>query len=192
MENCWFVLKQSQFPPPRLPVNGIGIANGAICPGQIVATVDDLEGVINRSVEGFEFTPAVPIHPTKAWDLKWETGKSNQAGLSLDGDIPIAQLVGLSAHAKAALAFQHTVQRYRCFDRLDRYIILPTRSYIADVLDDPQVQDHIHNRSKNRKTLGDFLGAWKIYMVTGVTIARGSRGGSSESQNISANTGLGA
>ena len=61
----WFVLKQSQCPPPKLPVNCTGIGNGAICPGRVIPSLDDLDGVTNRPVEGFNFTQAVPIHFTR-------------------------------------------------------------------------------------------------------------------------------
>lgn len=183
MEKCWFVLTQNHYPPPTLPVNGIGTGNGPICLGHIIPTTDDLDGVINRTLEGLTFTPAVPIYPTKAWDLEWKVSKDHQAGFSADVSAPVAQVVGLTVQANASLAFQRTVQRYRTFDRLDRYIILPTRNYIAESLDGAQVAEYIEQKK--------FLGSWKVYMITGLTIARGSRGGASELRGKSGSVGTG-
>ncbi|KAF2120731.1 hypothetical protein BDV96DRAFT_274295 [Lophiotrema nucula] len=190
MENCWFRLKQTHFPPPTLPTdsNGVGKGNGAICPGHTMASLKDLDhmdNIINRSVDGFTFTPAVPIYNTGAWKMQWEEGDMHATGFSADAQVPIAELVGLSAQAKATLAFKESVQNYRAFDKLDRYIILPTRGYIKEVLEDEEVQSHI-DRSKST------LGAWSILMVTGVAIARGSHGSSSEIHERSGTIGGGA
>ncbi|EHK99300.1 hypothetical protein M7I_4866 [Glarea lozoyensis 74030] len=172
MEKCWFVLRQNQYPPPTLPVNGIGSGNGPISLGHIIPNTIDLDGVINRTVKGFNFTPLVPVVSTHAWDLEWEMGGDRQVGFSADPRAPVAQAVGLTVQANAVLAFQQTVQRYRTFHSLNCYIIQPTRDFVAESLEEPQVADYIQ-RTK-------FLGSWTVYMTTGVTIARGSSGGTSE------------
>jgi len=189
MENCWFRLKQTHFPPPTLPIDsdGVGKGNGAICPGHIMGSLKDLDhmdNVVNRSPDGFTFTPAVPIYTTGAWKMQWGEGDIHAAGISADASVPIAQVAGLSAQAKAALAFKESVQNYRAFDRLDRYIILPTRGYIRDVLEDDEVQAQIE-RSKS------VLGAWSLVMITGVAIARGSHGKNSETHEKSGTLGGG-
>ena len=94
-----------------------------------------------------------------------------------DAKVPIAEVVGLSAQAKVALAFKESVHNYRAFDKLDRYIIGPTRGYIKDVLEDREVGSHIE-RSK-------ILGAWSMIMITGVAIARGSHGSSAKNHERS-------
>lgn len=101
----------------------------------------------------------------------------------MDAKVPIAEVAGLSAQAKAALAFKQSVHNYRAFNKLDRYIIGPTRGYIKDVLEDKEVESHI----ETSKTLG----AWSIIMITGVAIARGSQGSSSENYGRSGTLGGG-
>jgi len=100
-----------------------------------------------------------------------------------DVKVPITEVAGLSAQAKVALAFKESVHNYRAFDRLDRYIIGPTRGYIKDKLEDKEVKSHIE-RSKT-------LGAWSIIMITGIAIARGSQGSSSENHGRSGTLGGG-
>lgn len=182
MESCWFVLKQSHYPPPKLPIS-TGNGNGAICPGHIIPSLDDLDGVVNRSVTGFTYTEAVPIYRTRAWELEWEMSRVQQAAASADINIPFAEVVGITAQARAALAFQKLIQNHRSFEKLDRYIILPTRSYIDGVLKNADVEDYIQRNKR--------LGAWSVFMITGVTIARGSHGSTSESTKKSAETSAG-
>ncbi|KAF2849634.1 hypothetical protein T440DRAFT_479816 [Plenodomus tracheiphilus IPT5] len=147
--------------------------------------LDHMDNVINRTIDGFTFTPAVPIYTSGAWKMEWEKGDMHGTEFSADASVPIAEAVGLSVHAKAALAFKNTVQNYRMFDKLDRYIILPTRGYIEDILEDDEVQSHIQ-RSKST------LGAWSLLLVTGVAVARGSHGSSSDNHERSATVGGGA
>jgi hypothetical protein len=223
MENCWFRLKQTHFPPPTLPIdtNGVGTGNGAICLGHIMVSMkelDHMDNIINRSVEGFTFTPAVPIYTARAWKMEWSDSELHQTGASgmlpqkkvfrfvvswnvfsvrccaatkassrslevdwclytADVRVPIAEMANMSADAKAALAFRESTHDYRAFDRLDRYTILPTRGFIEGVLKSKEVESHIEKST--------WLGAWSIVMITGVAIARGSRGSSSQNHGTS-------
>ena len=44
--------------------------------------LDHVDNIINRSIEGFMFTPAVPIYTTKAWKMEWKEEEMRQAGVS--------------------------------------------------------------------------------------------------------------
>lgn len=182
MENCWFVLKQTHFPPPSLPTSGTGTANGAICPGHIVPSLKDLDGVINRSVSGFTFTQAVPIHHTCAWDMEFSTGRTHGSGFSANADAPVAAAVGVTAKANVGVAFEKSVKNHREFERLDRYIILPNRGYVKAALEDAEVKEHVEASKR--------LGAWKVFLITGVMVARGSRGGVERSRGRSLEGGV--
>ncbi|KAF2191739.1 hypothetical protein K469DRAFT_804532 [Zopfia rhizophila CBS 207.26] len=169
MEKCWFVLKQSHYPPPDLPENGIGIANGAICLGHIIPDSKNLDGVINRSEDGIKFTPA-------AWKLE---GAANASA-------PIGGAVTVTAEQHTKLAFERTEKDHKEFGTLDRYIIQVNRKFIGGILEDKEVATHIE-RTKGVKLLG-IGGQWSVYMITGITVARGAKGESAESRKFEANT----
>jgi hypothetical protein len=186
MEKCWFVLKQSHYPPPDLPKNGIGIANGAISLGHIIPDSINLDGVINRSEEGIKFTPAVRIYHTESWGLDWKRDKSLEAGLSANVKAPIGAGVPVFAEQQTKLAFEHTEKNYKEFDTLDRYTIQVDRKFISRILEDEEVAAHIE-RIKGVQLLG-IGGQWSIYMITGITVARGAKGDSEESRKVEGRT----
>jgi hypothetical protein len=182
MDACWFVLKQSHYPPPTLPASpGIGNSKGAICLGHIVPSLKSLDVQLNGDERGFEYTAAAPVYATKAWDLEWDKKKSTDIKTSGEGGGPIGAATGITAQASAALAFQKSVENYRIFHKLDRYIFEPTRAYITKALDHKEVTDHLSRHTQ--------FGSWSLYMITGIAVARGSRGGFSESKSTSVNTG---
>jgi hypothetical protein len=188
MEKCWFVLKQSHFPPPDLPDNGIGIANGAICLGNIIPDSKNLDGVINRSDDGIKFTPAVRIYHTESWGLDWKRDKGLEVGGSANASAPIGGAIPVIAEHHTKLAFERTETDHKEFDTLDRYIIQVNRKFIRGILEDEEVAAHIE-RTKGVKLLG--IGCkWSVCMITGITVARGAKGESGESRKIEGNTSM--
>jgi hypothetical protein len=185
MEKCWFVLKQSHYPPPDLPEHGIGIANGAICLGHIVPDSKNLDGVINRSEDGIKFTLVVKIYHTESWDLDWKRDEGLKAGGSENASAPITGAIPVTAKLHTKLAFEHTKKDHKEFDTLDRYIIQVNRKFIGGILEDEVVAAHIE-RTKGVKLLG-VGGKWSVYMITGIIVARGAKGESGESRKAEAN-----
>jgi hypothetical protein len=185
MEKCWFVLKQSHYPPPDLPENGVGIANGAICLGHIIPDSKNLDGVLNRNEDGIKFTPAVKIYHTESWGLDGKRDEGMEAGGSANATAPIGGAVPVTAEQHMKLAFERTEKDHKEFDILDRYIIQINRKFIGGILEDEEVAAHIE-RTKGVKLLG-IGGQWSVYMITGIIIARGAKGESGESRKIDAN-----
>lgn len=184
MEKCWFVLKQSHYPPPDLPKSGIGIANGAICLGHIIPDSINLDGVINRTEEGIRFTPAVRIYHTESWGLDWKRDTGLGAGLSANVEVPIGAGVPVLAEQQAKVVFEKTEKNHEKFKTLDRYIIQVDRKFIRKILEDKAVADHIE-RIKGVRLLG-IGGQWRVFMITGITVARGAKGESGESKTLQA------
>lgn len=182
MEKCWFVLKQSHYPPPRLPKGGIGIANGAISLGHIIPDLFDLDGVINRKEEGIKFTPAARIYHTKSWGLDWNRDKGLEAALAADVTAPMGAGTPISAEEQTKLAFARTEKDHQEFDTLDRYIVQVNRTFIRKLLEDDEVVEHLE-RTKGVRLLG---GQWSVFMITGITVARGAKGEFGESRKIEA------
>ncbi|KAH8598651.1 hypothetical protein B0O99DRAFT_660032 [Bisporella sp. PMI_857] len=187
MEKCWFALKQSHYPPPSLPEDGMGIANGAICLGHIIPDSKNPDGVINRSENGIKFTPAVQIYHTESWGLGWKRDKGREAGGSADASVPISGAIPVTAEQHTKLAFERTEKDHKEFDTLDRYIMQVNRKFIGGILEDKEVAAHIE-RIKGVKLLGIGGRQWGVWMITGVTVARGAWGESGESRKIEATT----
>jgi hypothetical protein len=186
MDKCWFVLKQSHYPPPDLPETGIGIANGAICLGHVIPDSTNLDGVINRSEDGIKFTPAVQVYHTESWGLDWNRQKGRQGGGSAKASAPIGSTVPLTAEHQTKVAFERTEKDHKEFDLLDRYIIQVNRKFIDGLLEDEDVAAHIE-RTEGVKVLG-FGGQWSVCIITGITVARGAKGKYEESRKAEVNT----
>src|SRR5437667_9342735 len=126
MDNCWFVLRQSHYPPP-VKWSG-GHIEGPICLGHIVPNLKNLDQVINTS--GPETYPAnMPLWQSKKWDLKWEIHIRNNVDSSTRVEVPTGA-VPVNAKADAGMLFKRSIRNYWEFDRLDTAIIQPTKAYI--------------------------------------------------------------
>ena len=180
MDNCWFVLKQSHYPPPELPDNGIGVGNGAICLGHVIADATDLDGVINRNDVGIKFTTTVPVHHTESWGLDWNREQGRQVGGSANAGVPLGSTVPMTAEHQTKLAFERTETDHKEFDTLDRYIIQMNRKFISVLLEDEDIIEHIE-RNKGVRFAG-LGGGWTVYIITGITVARGAKGRYEDSQ----------
>jgi hypothetical protein len=180
---CWFVLRQTHY-PPVFPENGIGMAKGAICLGHVIPDLQHLDNVINTRGPN-EFPADMPVYPSTAWDLTWETTKSNGAGFQASGGAPVAAAAGLELKLDAGVAFKKSVQKSDQFKKLETFIIQPTSEYIEDTIEGEQVSKYV---TKNT-TLGFSR---SIFMITGMIIARGAKTSRVESQKQDVHGGPGA
>jgi hypothetical protein len=92
----------------------------------------------------------------------------------------------VTAEHQTKIAFERTETDHREFDLLDQYIIEPNRRFIDRLLEDEDVVDHL-KRKKGVEVLG-FGGAWTVYIITGITVARGARGKHEDSQKGEVNS----
>jgi hypothetical protein len=72
----------------------------------------------------------------------------------------------------ASLAFKRKIKNYWEFDSLDTFIFQPTSAYIEDSVDDDEVAAYLEK-------LGPFRSS-RIFMVTGLIIARGAKSKTSD------------
>jgi len=137
----------------------------------MISDLRHLDQVINGNP--YPYPRGIVVYESRQEDLKWETKSQNNVDLSAKAVLPIPHTGGLvSVGGKASSAFKRSVSRFLEFEALDVMFIQPTRAYIKDCLDDDLVKGHI-NRNKN-------LGSWSLFMITGLTIARGARGNRKE------------
>lgn len=87
--------------------------------------------------------------------------------------------------------FQKSVKNYIEFEGLDTFFMQPTRAYIEDSLQEEAVE---RNLKKQRGNLG-VRGSWKLYMISGVVIAKGAKAAKREDtskQGVNAHAGVAA
>lgn len=163
---CWFVLKQSHYPPPSIPENGIGIVagTGVLCLGHIIPHPRSLDAVINRTGP-LSIPRDMPIYSTKCNDFTWNNEGKTGVDISLQIDVPIPAVPGLKFSFNPRIAFQHSVENYAEFSSLDTFLLQPTSEYIEDSVEDKEVQNYFNGRN--------VIQSSTIYMITGIKVARG-------------------
>ncbi|KAF7502927.1 hypothetical protein GJ744_004803 [Endocarpon pusillum] len=181
---CWFVLKQTHYPPPILPKNGTGRLSGSgpICLGHLIPDLKHLDDVINRHGP-LDIPPDMPIYPTKAWNLTWEVKKNGGMDISGKGGVPIAAAAGLTIEQDAGVAFKRTTQNFWKFKSLDTAIFQPTSEYVEDSVEDDEVVAYLEKRGLFRSST--------LFMITGIIVARGTKSETSEFRKRDFHGGLG-
>ncbi|KAF6825957.1 hypothetical protein CPLU01_09949, partial [Colletotrichum plurivorum] len=96
--------------------------------------------------------------------------------LSFCAVLVVVAAPGISIRADVGMEFKKGFGRSATFERLDTQIIRPTKLYIRNCLKDSAVAEHIDKVK--------FLGGWKLFMITGIMIARGARTERSESRTV--------
>ncbi|KAF4784568.1 hypothetical protein HER10_EVM0009779 [Colletotrichum scovillei] len=185
-DRCWFVLRQAHYPAPKYatPNMARGKAEGPIQLGHIIPRLKDIDQVINSS--GPNPLPRdVRIWPTVDKNFNWAETRDSETNAKTAADIPLLSAPGLSAQGDIQLAFKKTVNNFAQFDKLDRQIIQPTKTYIDQSLRSPQVSDYIEEHKSSILELS----AWKLYMISGIMIARGGRTERAETKHSRANIG---
>jgi hypothetical protein len=170
---CWFVLKQTHYPPPVIPKNGTGRVSrsGPICLGHLIPDLKHLDNVINRHGP-LDIPPDMPIYPTKAWDLTWELSKSGGVDVFGEAGVPVATAAGITVKLDARVAFKRTIKNFSEFASLDTFIFQPTSEYVEDSVEDDEVAAYLEKRG--------LFGSSTIFMITGVIVARGAKTKTSE------------
>ncbi|KAK3950057.1 hypothetical protein QBC32DRAFT_347690 [Pseudoneurospora amorphoporcata] len=171
MEKCWFTVRDTHFPPPSLESMRSGHPSSpGPSLGHLIPSLNHLDQIINA--DGFEpFPPGGPMEiwgPTLIEDFTWDQSLTHKSTFKIKASAPLAGTVipGAELGVGVGAAFSKSVANYWEFDRLERYLVQPTRSYVQRCIERDDVQQWI----KRNKRLG---GRWEVYMVTGIIVARG-------------------
>lgn len=96
----------------------------------------------------------------------FKNGINTEIVLQAKAEAPIVAMIpGVEAGAGAGTNYINVVNDSWEYDRLEEYVVQPTRSYIQRCLETEEVTDYIRRNKK--------LGGWKVYMITGIMVARG-------------------
>lgn len=169
MEKVWFKLRQADYPPPTLETMGTGDETGPVCLGHFIASLKRMDFVLNRGAIK-PFPPSMAVYSTDATHFKWDEAHNKRAVAGAEAGVPIATVAGATVKAGVQLAFQQSVQGWEEYERLDTYIVQPSKTYVEDCLEGGELAAHVSDKL-----------AWSVFMITGIKVARkGKRTGAEE------------
>ncbi|UQC85847.1 uncharacterized protein CLUP02_11346 [Colletotrichum lupini] len=131
MENCWFVLRNTHYPPPIGLTDDVagctGQLKGLYCCGHIVPDLSHFDDVINTRGP-MEIPVDMPILHRRDENPIYK--KMSGPSINHSGQIsaPIMAAAGMTATTSAGIAFQKTVINHAEFEALDSYMMRPTHS----------------------------------------------------------------
>ncbi|KAK7916873.1 hypothetical protein PG985_010481 [Apiospora marii] len=182
MEKCWFVLRQRHYPAPVYthPGMAFGAADGPLRLGHFIAGPKQLDQVINpEDVTPFPRDMRIWATETAQFRLSRKDGRVHDNGAG--ADVPVAAAVGVTVGAEAGLVFRKMMGEEWEIERLDTQIVQPTRAYLERCSQSAQLADWVERHK--------LLGSWKVYMISGIIVARGARFGRNDSNEVGVNVG---
>ncbi|KAK3400913.1 hypothetical protein B0T20DRAFT_433108 [Sordaria brevicollis] len=169
MDNpTWLPLKQTHYPPPSLPSMKTGHPTGPLSLGHIIPDLQHLDNVIN--CHGFEpFPTGMDIMTATFQQSHFKTGCSNtDISIHVKAEA-LPQLVkaipGVEAGMAAGTSYVNIVDDKWEYEALEEYAVYPSQEYVERALREQEVAEYIRRSKK--------MGGWKVYMVTGIVVARG-------------------
>ncbi|KAL2692429.1 hypothetical protein Neosp_002838 [[Neocosmospora] mangrovei] len=165
MDKVWFKLRHTHNPAPDEETLGTSTETGPVLLGQFIPDLNHLDQVINRG-DIKPFPGEMKVWHSQTIKFKWDVSRSTQADASASARASAVAAAGLDIQASASGVFRKSVENYSEFESLDCYIVNPVKSYVNEYLAGGSVADHV----KSEKALG----TWKLFMITGIMIARGA------------------
>ncbi|KAK8852076.1 hypothetical protein PGQ11_014555 [Apiospora arundinis] len=187
MEKCWFVLRQRHYPAPVYAHPGMahGFAVGPIRLGHFVAGPKQLDQVLNPGdddVAPFPKDMRIWATETAQFRLSREEGHVYDNGAG--ANVPFAAAVGVSVGAEAGAVFRKMMGEDWEIDALETQIVQPTAAYLEKCCGrDGRVAEWVERHK--------LLGAWKVYMISGIIVARGAKFARTNTNEVGVNVGGG-
>lgn len=168
MEKCWFPLRQTHYPPPVTKTCPQGTTqSGAICLGDLISDLKHLDQRINETDQVL-FPATIPIFNTTLSGCKWRNEESSGLGFSGAISAPITTAVGITAGAELEISLKKSAATFDEVEFLEVAIIQPRRDFIDKYLASDEPSRWIQKNTS-------LLGSWKMFMITGIIIARGKK-----------------
>lgn len=121
----------------------------------------------------------VRVFLTRMIDFRWENARSQENSVDMGASAPVAAAAGVTLGGDIKLAFSRSVESHEEYERLDKYIMQPTQSYITDCLDEEPFASYI----KGKMT-------WSVFMITGLYVARKGTSSASDSNGTTIGVGI--
>ncbi|KAG4285117.1 hypothetical protein FPRO06_06377 [Fusarium proliferatum] len=180
MEKVWFKLRQTDYPPS--PEDAILHGDGddstaPLCLGHFISNLKTLDFPLNHG-SILPFPPLMRPFCSSILNFTWDDTRLKSPGTNLAAGAPILAAAGATAKASLQFAFMKTVESHEEYDRLDTYIVQPTKGYIRDCLEQDELKAHIKGKI-----------SWSVFMITGIKVARAGKREAQEETNVAADIG---
>ncbi|KLP18427.1 uncharacterized protein LW94_6920 [Fusarium fujikuroi] len=180
MEKVWFKLRQTDYPPS--PEDAILCGDGddstaPLCLGHFISNLKTLDFPLNHG-SILPFAPLMRPFCSSILNFTWNDTRLKSPGTNLAAGAPILAAAGVTAKASLQFAFMKTVESHEEYDRLDTYIVQPTKGYIKDCLEQDELKAHIKGKV-----------SWSVFMITGIKVARAGKREAQEETNVAADIG---
>lgn len=180
MDKVWFKLRQTHYPPPpeAAILRGCTGIEAPVCLGHVIEDLKSLDFPMNP--DAIEPLPRnVRVFLTRMIDFRWENARSQENSVDMGASAPVAAAAGVTLGGDIKLAFSRSVESHEEYERLDKYIMQPTQSYITDCLDEEPFASYI----KGKMT-------WSVFMITGLYVARKGTSSASDSNGTTIGVGI--
>jgi len=180
MEKVWFKLRQTDYPPsPEDAIlRGDGDDSAApLCLGHFISNLKTLDFPLNHG-SILPFPPLMRPFCSSILNFTWDDTRLKSPGTNLAAGAPILAAAGVTAKASLQFAFMKTVESHEEYDRLDTYIVQPTKGYIKDCLEQDELKAHVKGKI-----------SWSVFMITGIKVARAGKREAQEETNVAADIG---
>ncbi|WKT40442.1 hypothetical protein QSH57_005248 [Fusarium oxysporum f. sp. vasinfectum] len=180
MEKVWFKLRQADYPPPPEDaiLRGDGDDSAApLCLGHFISNLKTLDFPLNHG-SILPFPTRMRVFCNTTLNFTWDDTRLKSPGTNLAAGAPILAATGVTVKASLQFAFMKTVENHEAYDRLDTYIVQPTKGYIEDCLEQDQLNAHVKGKV-----------SWSMFMITGIKVARAGKREAQEETNVAADIG---
>ncbi|SCV58183.1 uncharacterized protein FFB14_15491 [Fusarium fujikuroi] len=180
MEKVWFKLRQTDYPPS--PEDAILRGDGddstaPLCLGHFISNLKTLDFPLNHG-SILPFPPLMRPFCSSILNFTWDATRLKSPGTNLAAGAPILAAAGVTAKASLQFAFMKTVESHEEYDRLDTYIVQPTKGYIRDCLEQDELKAHVKGKV-----------SWSVFMITGIKVARAGKRERLDETNVAADIG---
>ncbi|KAF5700237.1 hypothetical protein FGLOB1_10904 [Fusarium globosum] len=180
MEKVWFKLRQTDYPPS--PEDAILHGDGddstaPLCLGHFISNLKTLDFPLNHG-SILPFPSLMRPFCSSILNFTWDDTRLKSPGTNLAAGAPILAAAGVTAKASLQFVFMKTVESHEEYDRLDTYIVQPTKGYIRDCLEQDELKAHVKGKV-----------SWSVFMITGIKVARAGKREAQEETNIAADIG---
>ncbi|KAG9500789.1 hypothetical protein J7337_006469 [Fusarium musae] len=180
MEKVWFKLRQTDYPPAQEDaiLSGEGDDSTApLCLGHLISNLKTLDFPLNHG-SILPFPPRMRVFCNSTLNFTWDHTRLRSPGTNLAAGAPVLAATGVTAKASLQFAFMKTVESHEEYDRLDTYIVQPTKGYIEDCLEQDELKAYIKGKV-----------SWSMFMITGIKVARAGKREAQEEMNMAADIG---
>ena len=169
MDKCWFVLRYQHYTAPKYESEHMayGKAEGPLRLGHLIPSPKAVDNIINTGNDVLPFPKDMSITKSRTKNFSYAKTVERTAEGGTSVEVPIAAVAGLNIILDSGALFQTIMGSTWNIEHLETQIMQPTADYVRQCREARTVTSWIEEHKK--------LGAWKMYMVTGLMIARGAR-----------------